>query len=293
MSESSEQTAGLRNLHGRQLNTMNEVGDTKKEYMLPADAPEMKRLNTQHKMMVLAMGGLYPDNYADIIRRRLEPREGQVIEIADLGSGSGDWISDMAKEFPHVQAIGIDLAPSIPNEVAPNVRFVTRDVTQNMEEYNGRFDVVQARSIANGVLDYPAFITSKFYAKLFTKKLPGFLQFYDQELNRIEPNGGITKLLAEIVSRQPNPNKQKLNKIGDSLEDWMQQNNELKDVKANIIYVPVGWEGSLEYCKEPVAAGRLMMDNTKAKFCGSLDSNVPVNGSTRGGCEKMDFGCEK
>jgi hypothetical protein len=42
-------------------------------------------------MMLLALGGLYPESYEETVRQRLKHREGEKVEIADLGSGSGDW----------------------------------------------------------------------------------------------------------------------------------------------------------------------------------------------------------
>ncbi|KAG9116806.1 Cytochrome c oxidase subunit 5A [Ceratobasidium sp. 392] len=220
MSDSPEKTTGLRDLHGRQLNSLN------KEYMLPADAPEMQRLNTQHRMLLLALGGLYPDNYSEQIRQKLKDKEDEVVEIVDLGSGSGDWyvvsaashmmdltprtsgfllrISEMAKEFPHSRAAGVDLAPSIPNGVAPNVRFETMDVTKGLSAYNDRCDMVQARCIANGIDDYPVFIAAM--SRMLKPAgilmlMEGHLQVYDEEFNVIQPtSGGIPKLLSEIAT---------------------------------------------------------------------------------------------
>lgn len=50
-----------------------------------------KRLRIQHRILSLALGGPCPDNYAQIIRRRLEVRNTETIRICDLGCGPGDW----------------------------------------------------------------------------------------------------------------------------------------------------------------------------------------------------------
>jgi hypothetical protein len=42
-------------------------------------------------MMLLSIGGLYPESYKEAVRQSLRHREGEMVEIADLGSGSGDW----------------------------------------------------------------------------------------------------------------------------------------------------------------------------------------------------------
>lgn len=46
------------------------------------------------------------------VRRALAPREGLERAALDVGSGSGSWLIDMAKQFPHVDFLGIDLAPA-------------------------------------------------------------------------------------------------------------------------------------------------------------------------------------
>ncbi|KAG9094457.1 hypothetical protein FRC06_010791 [Ceratobasidium sp. 370] len=233
----------------------------------------LQRLNTQHRMMLLALGGLYPDNYAEAIRQRLEHRDGETIEIADLGSGSGDWISDMAKEFPHAQTVGIDLAPFIPNGVAPNVRFETRDVTKGMVEYDGRFDMVHTRSISNGINDYPTYLammSQMLKPGGILMLMEGYIQIYDEGLNVMQPTSGIPKFLFEIVIRQASPNNVGINRVGDSLEGWMRENGGFKEIKTHALYVPVGWSGSPDLCKEPIVAGQLMMDNMKT-FLGAWD----------------------
>ncbi|KAG8746536.1 hypothetical protein FRC10_004670 [Ceratobasidium sp. 414] len=104
------------------------------------------------------MGGLYPESYAKVVRQRLGSSGS--IQIADFGSGSGDWYvrsnkngtsiylfyraSDIAQEFPHAQAIGIDLTPSSPV-------FETGDVNKDMSEYYEKLDMVHVRNLTCGV----------------------------------------------------------------------------------------------------------------------------------------------
>jgi SAM-dependent methyltransferase len=62
----------------------------------------------------------------------------------------------MAKEFPHCEAIGVDLAP-VPLEkmdLPPNCRFEIDDVNLGLSHYNGQFDVIHARWIAGGLKDF-------------------------------------------------------------------------------------------------------------------------------------------
>ncbi|CAE6461122.1 unnamed protein product [Rhizoctonia solani] len=150
MTELSNGLGELRDLHGRHFNSLN------KNYMLPADSVEMKRLNAQHTMLRIALGNLYPENYMEAIVTRLAPMEGETIRICDFGSGSGDWAAEMAATFPHAKVLAIDLAPGLPVNPPANLEFKVADVTQEIPEFINQFDLIHGRCIGNGVKDYPA-----------------------------------------------------------------------------------------------------------------------------------------
>ncbi|KAH9857176.1 hypothetical protein C2E23DRAFT_881639 [Lenzites betulinus] len=59
----------LRQVYGRILNNQNDT------YFLPADTEEHRRLDLQHQVITLALGGLYPA--PDLVRRALRPRPGK------------------------------------------------------------------------------------------------------------------------------------------------------------------------------------------------------------------------
>ncbi|KAG8927373.1 hypothetical protein FRC01_007569 [Tulasnella sp. 417] len=125
-----------------------------------ADLAERDRLDLQHEILKSAAGGLYLAR--DAVQRALSPRaDGSVPRILDLGTGSGKWAVDMAKEFPQAEVIGLDLAPVHPSEKPPsNCRFILGDCNTclNDPSYEGAFDMIQARCIVNGVLNYSNFI---------------------------------------------------------------------------------------------------------------------------------------
>ena len=73
------------------------------------------------------LGDLYPAG--NLVRWALRPRTNRRPNILDIGTGSGRWyvqvlnrepmlqlmipfrVIDMAKEFPHCDVVGVDLAP--------------------------------------------------------------------------------------------------------------------------------------------------------------------------------------
>ncbi|KAG8953834.1 hypothetical protein FRC04_001464 [Tulasnella sp. 424] len=141
----------LREIHGRVFNNTSEF------YMLPADAPEHCRLDMQHEMLKKKMNGLWLR--PDAVHRALAPKQTEVPSILDVGAGSGCWVLDVAKLFPHADVVGIDLAPANLNSPPPpNCRFECDDVNLGLEQYYGSFDVVNARCVSSGIADYRAFL---------------------------------------------------------------------------------------------------------------------------------------
>ncbi|EJD53301.1 S-adenosyl-L-methionine-dependent methyltransferase [Auricularia subglabra TFB-10046 SS5] len=140
----------LKEMLGRCFNTTNDL------YALPADETEFSRLDKQHLMLLVAIGGLYIAK--DTVRRALAPEEGVQRRILDLGTGGGNWAIGMGHEFPDAEVVGVDLAPSTTRNPPPNVRFEFDDFGLGLPHFYGQFDVVHARSTANGVRDYEEFI---------------------------------------------------------------------------------------------------------------------------------------
>lgn len=59
----------------------------------------------------------------------------------------------MASKFPHVQFIGMDLAPAILSEytIPDNCRFELGDVNRGLPHYHGQFDLIHIRQLGAGV----------------------------------------------------------------------------------------------------------------------------------------------
>ncbi|KAG9048338.1 hypothetical protein FS837_000210 [Tulasnella sp. UAMH 9824] len=121
------------------------------------DGEEHGRLDVQHEMLKAALGGLYMRQAAPAVRRALAIRkDGDPNAILDIGTGSGCWVIDMAEQYPHAEAVGMDIVP--PNFVSPppaNTRFECDDANQGLSQYFPEsFDVVHSRCITIGITDY-------------------------------------------------------------------------------------------------------------------------------------------
>ena len=71
------------------------------DYWLPKDREEAFRLNFQHHALLHAIGSLYVAPITPTTRL-----------ILDVGTGTGIWAVEMARQFPNAQVIGVDVDPA-------------------------------------------------------------------------------------------------------------------------------------------------------------------------------------
>ena len=86
-------------------------------YLLPNDEAEQDRLDLNHHIFRLIIGG-------KLFRA---PVGSDPHRILDFGTGTGIWAIDVADEFPSALVIGTDLSPIQPTTVPPNCRFYVDD----------------------------------------------------------------------------------------------------------------------------------------------------------------------
>ncbi|KAJ3727418.1 S-adenosyl-L-methionine-dependent methyltransferase [Lentinula raphanica] len=120
-------------------------------YPLPVDTPENKR----HRRLHNALRRLIGANYIDPVEQILEGANKLTI---DLGCGTGQWIMEMAKKFPHVFFIGLDIVPIATRYPEENVRFELHDIGERMRWADQTVDFIHARSIFMTVPDYSVII---------------------------------------------------------------------------------------------------------------------------------------
>ncbi|PVG04486.1 S-adenosyl-L-methionine-dependent methyltransferase [Serendipita vermifera] len=138
----------LRRIGNRTYNALNDA------YYLPTDTDEWNRLDKQHVALVIGLGALYPEK--EVVRALLAPEPGVQKKILDLGCGTGVWSFDMAREFPHCDVTGVDLAPVPvdPAELPSNCHFEIDDVNLGLSHFHNQFDVVHARLITAGIANF-------------------------------------------------------------------------------------------------------------------------------------------
>jgi len=129
--------------YGRRLNSYSNI------YRLPADDEEITRLRKQHCLFTDVMG-----RYPSELQYVLQEENGVDKAALDLGCGCGTWIMDLARDFPHVRAVGVDLVPMQAENMPINCRSEIDDINLGLEHFYGEFDVVHARLISSGIKDY-------------------------------------------------------------------------------------------------------------------------------------------
>ncbi|KAI9057027.1 hypothetical protein FKP32DRAFT_1615516 [Trametes sanguinea] len=145
---SSLRAASYRHEFGRGINNYSEV------YRLPADDEEFERLDRQHIMFMEVMGK-YPPPLPEILA---DDTPGVTKTCVDLGCGSGSWILDVARDFPHCSAVAVDLVPMQDVNMPPNCRSEVDDINLGLQHFYGEFNVAHARLVSSGIRDYKGLI---------------------------------------------------------------------------------------------------------------------------------------
>ncbi|KAF9872291.1 hypothetical protein CkaCkLH20_10118 [Colletotrichum karsti] len=125
-------------------------------YHFPNDEEENERLGSHHIFCLSLDGklGLSPPN---------EP-ETKVGRVLDLGTGTGIWAMDYADEHADSEVIGVDLSPTQPQFVPPNVKFEVDDIEDSWT-YSRPFDYIHSRMMNSAISKWEEYLRQS-YANL-------------------------------------------------------------------------------------------------------------------------------
>ncbi|QBD83149.1 class I SAM-dependent methyltransferase [Ktedonosporobacter rubrisoli] len=135
---------------------------------------ELERLTIQGQMMTREMGGLLPEQE--------DPSRFQ--RVLDIACGPGEWIIEMARTYPHMTLIGVDISSSMIEYAREQAR--VQHVDDRVE-----FLVMDALLI----LEFPAV----FFDLVNLRCCVGFMRTWDwpkmiSEMRRVTRSGGIVRV---------------------------------------------------------------------------------------------------
>ncbi|KAG9016617.1 hypothetical protein FRB90_002778 [Tulasnella sp. 427] len=197
--------------------------------------------------------------------------------LPDIGSGSGSWMLDMAKMFPHAEFVGMDLAPANLTEPPPsNCRFECDDANLGLSHYYGAFDVVHVSCVAQGITEFRNLMDE--IAKVLRAggvflALDGDVFLWDENFKLIPPldesepgfswtNRLIYAIRDALRARGPG--------IDDYIHiyDWLQEQGDIWEStgRKNLFSALGPWD------KNKKQVGKLMQEN----FCNVVDAFKPM-----------------
>jgi ubiquinone/menaquinone biosynthesis C-methylase UbiE len=128
-------------------------------YLLPNDEAEQDRLDLNHHIFCLVLGG-------QLFRAPIGRHPQRIL---DLGTGTGMWAMDAADDMPSAVVYGTDLSPIQPTTVPPNCQFYVDDFESEWTfGPDEAFDFIHARAIRGCVHDY-----NLLYSRIYRNLKPG------------------------------------------------------------------------------------------------------------------------
>jgi len=153
-------------------------------YAFPNDDDELDRMDLEHHIWLLLLGG---NHY---IAPLVEP-----LKILDLGTGTGLWAIEVADKLPSAHVIGSDLSPVQPQLVPPNCEFLVDDFEQEWMWQDNTFDLIHGRLLLASVTDY-----SKLFQRAFAALKPGgYLEIHDIDPESYSDDGTLTSESNSVV----------------------------------------------------------------------------------------------
>lgn len=145
--------------HGRTYHSYKEG-----TYLLPNDGEEQDRLDLQHTTLFRLMGHeLY---WAPITQPK---------SVLDIGTGTGIWAIEFAREHPNANVIGTDLSLIQPSNIVSNVSFAKEDAEDDEWLHPSKFDFIHLRLLFTCFTDF-----DKVLRNIYNNLEPGgWVEFQD------------------------------------------------------------------------------------------------------------------
>ncbi|KAI1810135.1 S-adenosyl-L-methionine-dependent methyltransferase [Poronia punctata] len=129
-----------RTVHGRTFHS--ERGNA--QSWNPNDPQHDESMDILHHVSTLMQDG----------RLQLADLDDGIQKILDVGCGTGIWAIDFADQYPGAEVIGVDISPSQPQWIPPNLKFEVDDITQPWTYAPDSFDYIHMRWLIGAIPDW-------------------------------------------------------------------------------------------------------------------------------------------
>ncbi|KAI0538717.1 S-adenosyl-L-methionine-dependent methyltransferase [Xylaria digitata] len=126
-----------RTVHGRTYHS--ERGNA--QSWNPNDAQHDESMDILHHVSTLMQDGKITMAHID----------DSVRKVLDVGCGTGIWAIDFADQYPHAEVIGVDISPSQPQWIPPNLKFEIDDITLPWTYEPNSFDYIHMRWLIGAI----------------------------------------------------------------------------------------------------------------------------------------------
>ncbi|CAJ0542855.1 Ff.00g002870.m01.CDS01 [Fusarium sp. VM40] len=233
------------------------------QYILPNDDQEQQRLDLQHHIWRLLLGGA-------LYTAPLPPSSDQnEFRILDLGCGTGIWAIEMADDFPNAAVSGVDLSPIQPDWVPSNCHFHVDDYEDEWTyRENEKFDYIHGRALSGTSSDFPLF-----YKNVLENLKPGGyveMQEYDAWIFSDDDSCDRAPWTMEWVNKLDEASKMfgKQINVGRYHKQWMIDAG-FEDVQERIFRIPIG-----PWAKDPTLKELGKFELTHMQM--SVESHTPA-----------------
>ncbi|KAI1171452.1 S-adenosyl-L-methionine-dependent methyltransferase [Nemania sp. FL0916] len=133
-------------------------------YFLPNDLAEQERLDLQHQLFCLTIGG----------KLNICPLPETTRRVLDIATGTGIWAVEFATQNPDTEVVGTDLSPIQPHYLPENCSFEIDDAEDEWT-YHEPFSYIHGRALMS-CFDDPGKVVKQAFANL---EPGGYIEFQD------------------------------------------------------------------------------------------------------------------